>query len=308
MVYLVHEPSTFNTVLYPPHMPLTPNSPPVNGQTFVHGVRPGSAQRGDLGPSSPGLTNCMRGQRGRVQRVLGGSRTQRPLSDPQLQRLALRMWNVFLMGKDPELVRKVEEKTKFKRILTLVRAYDPNISSAYPPFLVFLEGVLESAPSGDSLILLGNFNAHVDGNSQTCRAVVRKNRSGGPWSESESHRQLDILGEGCHQTKKGVLLGLLRLQTRSKRFWTTIWHLRKGQQSTVNTVYSGDSVLLISTKDVVDRWREYFKDLLNPTDPSSGEEAGPEDKLCYLRGWRCRWKKLLGGRTLGGGRDLPGVP
>ncbi|TWW59397.1 hypothetical protein D4764_06G0009270 [Takifugu flavidus] len=49
------------------------------------------------------------------------------------------------------------------------------------------------------------------------------------------------------------------------RFWTTIRRLRKRKQCTVNTVYSGDGVLLTSTKDVVDRWKEYFEDLLNPT-------------------------------------------
>ena len=35
----------------------------------------------------------------------------------------------------------------------------------------------------------------------------------------------------------------------SKRFWTTIQHLRKGKQYTGNTVYSGYGVLLTSTKD-----------------------------------------------------------
>ncbi|TWW77679.1 hypothetical protein D4764_12G0010690 [Takifugu flavidus] len=65
--------------------------------------------------------------------------------------------------------------------------------------------------------------------------------------------------------------------TASKRFWTTIRRLRKGKQCTVNTVYSGDGVLLTSTRDVVDRWKEYFEDLLNPTNAPSSEEAGPGD-------------------------------
>ncbi|TWW78262.1 hypothetical protein D4764_11G0003830 [Takifugu flavidus] len=67
------------------------------------------------------------------------------------------------------------------------------------------------------------------------------------------------------------------LRTASKRFWTTIRCLRKGKQCTVNTVYSGDGVLLTSTRGVVDRWKEYFKDLLNPTNVPSSEEAGPGD-------------------------------
>ncbi|TWW73438.1 hypothetical protein D4764_15G0008320 [Takifugu flavidus] len=38
---------------------------------------------------------------------------------------------------------------------------------------------------------------------------------------------------------------------------------------------SGDGVLLTSTRNVVDRWKEYFEDLLNPTNMPPSEEAGP---------------------------------
>ena len=31
---------------------------------------------------------------------------------------------------------------------------------------------MESAPPGDSLILLGDFNAYIDSDSETCRGVV----------------------------------------------------------------------------------------------------------------------------------------
>ena len=40
--------------------------------------------------------------------------------------------------------------------------------------------------------------------------------------------------------------------TTSKRFWATIQRLRTGTQCTVNTMHSGDGVLLTSNKDVVD--------------------------------------------------------
>ncbi|TWW59276.1 R2DM Retrovirus-related Pol polyprotein from type II retrotransposable element [Takifugu flavidus] len=68
-------------------------------------------------------------------------------------------------------------------------------------------------------------------------------------------------------------------RTASKRFWTTIRRLRRGKQCTVNTVYNGDGVLLTSTRDVVDWWKEYFEDLLNPTNTPSSEEAPGVDEI-----------------------------
>ena len=61
----------------------------------------------------------------------------------------------------------------------------------------------------------------------------------------------------------------------SKRFWTTIRRLRRGKQFSTNTVYSGSGELLTSTGDVVGRWKEYFEDLLNPTNTPSVEEEDP---------------------------------
>ncbi|KAK3527104.1 hypothetical protein QTP86_010820 [Hemibagrus guttatus] len=66
-------------------------------------------------------------------------------------------------------------------------------------------------------------------------------------------------------------------RTASGKFWHTVRHLRRGKQLSANTVYSGGGELLASTGDIVGRWKEYFEDLLNPTDTPSVEEPEAED-------------------------------
>ncbi|KAK3550522.1 hypothetical protein QTP70_000035 [Hemibagrus guttatus] len=61
------------------------------------------------------------------------------------------------------------------RCLTVVSAYGPNGSVEYPTFLETLQGVLEGAPTVDSIVLLGDFNAHVDNDSDTWRGVIGRN-------------------------------------------------------------------------------------------------------------------------------------
>ncbi|KAK3506577.1 hypothetical protein QTP70_009899 [Hemibagrus guttatus] len=61
------------------------------------------------------------------------------------------------------------------------------------------------------------------------------------------------------------------------KFWQTVRRLRRGKQLSANTVYSGGGELLASTGDIVRWWKEYFEDLLNPTDTPSVEEPEAED-------------------------------
>ncbi|KAK3564292.1 hypothetical protein QTP86_012012 [Hemibagrus guttatus] len=65
--------------------------------------------------------------------------------------------------------------------------------------------------------------------------------------------------------------------TASGKFWQTVRRLRRGKQLSANTVYGGGGELLVSTGDIVGRWKEYFEDLLNPTDTPSAEEPEAED-------------------------------
>ena len=59
--------------------------------------------------------------------------------------------------------------------ITVVVAYAPNVISEYGVFVDDLQVLLNSVPVGDSLVLLGDFNAHVGNDSGTWKGVVGKN-------------------------------------------------------------------------------------------------------------------------------------
>lgn len=58
-----------------------------------------------------------------------------------------------------------------------------------------------------------------------------------------------------------------------KDFWSASKQFKKGKCPSTNLLYSVCGVVLTSTDDIVGRWKKCLKDLLNPTDIPSIEEA-----------------------------------
>ncbi|KAK3526590.1 hypothetical protein QTP70_030730 [Hemibagrus guttatus] len=199
------------------------------------------------------------------------------------------------------------------RCLTVVLAYGLNSSVEYPTFLETLRGVLEGAPTGNSIVVLGDFNAHVGNDSDIWRGVIGRNGppdlnlSGVMLVDFCASHSLSIMNtifkhKGAHQytwyqNTLGwrSMIGLVVLSSASVPLAACLGHLgeegaemstdhhltvrrlRRGKQLSANTVYSGGGELLAST---VGRWKEYFEDFLNPTDTPSVEEAEAEDSEC----------------------------
>ncbi|KAK3517356.1 hypothetical protein QTP70_004695 [Hemibagrus guttatus] len=88
-------------------------------------------------------------------------------------------------------------------------------------------------------------------------------------------------------------------RTALGKFWQTIRRLRRGKQLSANTVYSGGGELLASTGDIFGRWKEYFEDLLNPTDTPSVEEPEAEDSFIIQAEVTEVVQQLLGGKAPG---------
>ncbi|KAI3374951.1 hypothetical protein L3Q82_021476 [Scortum barcoo] len=60
-------------------------------------------------------------------------------------------------------------------LLLLFVSTEPNGSTECPAFLDSLGGVLDSALTGDSIVLLGDFQGHVGNDSNTWRGVTGRN-------------------------------------------------------------------------------------------------------------------------------------
>ena len=113
---------------------------------------------GNVGPPSRWLTTCRRGQRGWVQRFLGGRRRQGQWrSDPRLQKLDLGASNVtFLMGTETEMVHEVEKFRLDLVGLNLIHGKGSGISCLERVWTLFHSGVSNSerCPTGVAIFVL----------------------------------------------------------------------------------------------------------------------------------------------------------
>lgn len=62
-----------------------------------------------------------------------------------------------------------------------------------------------------------------------------------------------------------------------KKFWSNIWHLRRGKECSANNISSGGGDLLTSNGAIVRWWKKYFKKLLNPIDTPSTKDTEAGD-------------------------------
>ncbi|TWW59255.1 hypothetical protein D4764_06G0007850 [Takifugu flavidus] len=121
--------------------------------------------------------------------------------------------------------------------------------------------------------------------------------------KKESYRALLACGtpeaaDGYRCAKRSAAMAVAEAKTRA---WEEFGEAMENDFQTASK--SGDGVLLTSTRDVVDRWKEYFEDLLNPTNTPSSEEVGPGDLEMGSRISGAEVaevvKKLLGGKAPG---------
>ena len=112
-----------------------------------------------------------------------------------------------------------------ERSLCILQVYAPNMKSQYKAFLEKIEVALGKATSSESLVLLGDFNAHVDIDNAIWKSVI------------EQHGDPDINKNGRCLLQFCAINGLCIMNTffQHKRIYKYTWYKNYlGQRSLVN--------------------------------------------------------------------------
>jgi len=130
------------------------------------------------------------------------------------------LWNqallsaaVLAFSQANERVASLRLRVAGSKALTVVCAYAPNSSSEFPAFLESVGGVLERALPADSIVVLGDFNAHMGKDRETWR---------GDWEERLDRTE----SERCFVMDFCASHGLSRTHTvfEHKVAHTCIWY------------------------------------------------------------------------------------
>ncbi|KAI3352919.1 hypothetical protein L3Q82_019499 [Scortum barcoo] len=249
------------------------------GRAFAYGARLGPARSSDMGQSSSWANTCRRNRLGLVQCLDVRSRRGPWQPNPQLTKLAIGTWNVTsLVGKELELVEEVERfLTRYSRphLDTQRRLWNQNLCYA---------GV---ALGERRIALVGLLIAPISLPAEEWPVGLQKQltATGRPNGTRLGRSLRQKLG--CEEEFGEAMEKDFRSAPRL--FWQTVRRLRRRRDGNfAHTVYSGGGELLISTGQIVGRWKEYFEDLLNPTDTHSQrkQSLGAQRWVLLSRYWR----------------------
>ncbi|CAF3742888.1 unnamed protein product [Rotaria sp. Silwood1] len=119
--------------------------------------------------------------------------------------------------------------------LTIIQIYAPNNEADYSIFLDMVFTTIESVPVTDSILLIGDFNAHVGNDSQTWNGVI------GPNGDKDINNQGRQLLDFCANSG----LSIMNTFFQHKNIHKYIWYKTGGpitQRSLIDFAITSDNI------------------------------------------------------------------